>query len=526
MPVSRGRKRKKDNGRTAVQRQNAPALYPVPDDDCSCPICTGEVEDPGELVDALAADAGDLVEIEDPIEAEVMGALLLSSGELLGPEFEEALVGGLLPGLEARAGTEALALLLALGAVAEGEVHQAATAAAGRLVAAGTTRPAWAAELDEPVTVGECWHVGDPLGIASVLAGTFRRAGRSHGFLVTVDHLDCGAASEIALLDGNDLAGALDDMCAGARRDGVDLVRTSLDPADFRGRVEKALATRADHDRDELESDPGGVGLPDADTDDDGEPPYEVMATLLRSRLRTLPQPPRESTVSDHAASLPAKMLAQLVPRLGASPFDMPPGRRRRTEKLLPKRKKADGPAPIYQIKVSLRGAKPPIWRRLEVPANISLARLHRVIQAAFGWTDSHLHAFETPYGDFGIADPAIGHRAEAPVSLEQVAPAEKSKIRYTYDFGDDWEHEIVVEKILARESKTSYPRCTGGRRAAPPEDCGGIYGYAELLEVLADPDDPEHDDRLEWLGIDTAAEFDPAAFDVQEVNRRLSALR
>jgi hypothetical protein len=99
------------------------------------------------------------------------------------------------------------------------------------------------------------------------------------------------------------------------------------------------------------------------------------------------------------------------------------------------------------------------------------------------------------------------------------------SKLRYTYDFGDDWEHDILVEKVLDRNETVAYPRCTGGRRAAPPEDCGGIWGYAELVEVLNDPADPEHKDRLEWLGLDDAADFDPDRFDAEAVTQALAAL-
>jgi hypothetical protein len=175
---------------------------------------------------------------------------------------------------------------------------------------------------------------------------------------------------------------------------------------------------------------------------------------------------------------------------------------------------------------VGLRGATPPIWRRLEVPADVSLARLHRIIQVAFAWDGSHLHVFQTPYGEFGIADAELGHRAEAPVTLEQVAPTACSAIRYTYDFGDDWEHDVVVEKVLDRDSTVSYPRCTGGRRAAPPEDCGGIWGYADLAQAITDPVHPGHDDMLEWLGLSDAADFDPAEFDAQTVTQALSELR
>ena len=160
------------------------------------------------------------------------------------------------------------------------------------------------------------------------------------------------------------------------------------------------------------------------------------------------------------------------------------------------------------------------------MPADISLARLHRIIQVAFAWDGSHLHVFHTPYGEFGIADAELGHRAEAPVTLEQVAPTPRSAIRYTYDFGDDWEHDVVVEKVLDRDSTLSYPRCTGGRRAAPPEDCGGIWGYADLVQALTDPTHPGHDDMLEWLGLSDAADFDPAEFGAQTVTQALSELR
>jgi hypothetical protein len=199
---------------------------------------------------------------------------------------------------------------------------------------------------------------------------------------------------------------------------------------------------------------------------------------------------------------------------------------RARPAKLAAKRKKAAGPAPVYQLKVSLRGAKPPIWRRLLVPADISLARLHATILAAFGWHGGHMHVFETAYGDFGGADRELGHRADVAVTLEQVAPQVKDKIRYTYDFGDDWVHDIVVEKVLDPDPSTAYPRCTGGKRAAPPDDCGGIWGYEELVEVLADPAHPQHEERLQWLGLAEASQFTPDAFDVETVNCRLGALR
>ena len=111
-------------------------------------------------------------------------------------------------------------------------------------------------------------------------------------------------------------------------------------------------------------------------------------------------------------------------------------------------------------------------------------------------------------------------------MTLEQVAPGVKDKVRYTYDLGDNWEHDIVAEKVLAPDPAMAHPRCTGGKRAAPPDDCGGIWDYEELVEVLADPAHPEHEERLEWLGMADASEFAPEAFDVEAVNEGLKALR
>ena len=251
----------------------------------------------------------------------------------------------------------------------------------------------------------------------------------------------------------------------------------------------------------------------------------------MRARMDALPMPSKPAAPhGDEDADRVRLAALQTLAQLKGDPFGArtPSATRgRRAVPALPaKRNKSGRPAPIYQIKVGLRGATPPIWRRLEVPADISLARLHDVIQIAFGWDDSHLHVFETPYGSFGAAGTDLGYRAETPVTLEQVAPAVNSKLSYTYDFGDDWQHDIRVEKVLDRNAAAGYPRCTGGRRAAPPEDCGGIWGYAELVEVLQDPADQEHEDRLEWLGLEAAAEFDPDRFDAATVTRALSFAR
>ncbi|MEU8683471.1 plasmid pRiA4b ORF-3 family protein [Streptomyces sp. NPDC048611] len=179
----------------------------------------------------------------------------------------------------------------------------------------------------------------------------------------------------------------------------------------------------------------------------------------------------------------------------------------------------------VHKIKVTLSGSKPPIWRRLEVPSGITLQQLHHVIQAAFGWEDYHMWAFGTPQGRYGIADPELGIRSAASKRLNEAVPHTGDRLGYTYDFGDDWEHDILIEEIAEPEPDTAYPRCLAGRRAGPPEDCGGIEGYEYLIEILADPAHEEHEDRLEWLGLDSADQFDPAAFDTAEVNPALSDL-
>ncbi|MFD9430881.1 plasmid pRiA4b ORF-3 family protein [Streptomyces sp. NPDC060002] len=178
-----------------------------------------------------------------------------------------------------------------------------------------------------------------------------------------------------------------------------------------------------------------------------------------------------------------------------------------------------------HKIKITLRDSRPPIWRRLEVPSGTTLRELHDVIQAAFGWEDYHMWAFESGRDRYGVTDRDLGIRNAASERLGQVAPHTGDRLRYTYDFGDGWEHDILIEDVTAPAAGTAYPRCLTGRRACPPEDCGGIWGYAYLIEILADPRHEEHEDRLEWLGLDSADQFDPAAFEAAQVNSALSAL-
>ncbi len=178
----------------------------------------------------------------------------------------------------------------------------------------------------------------------------------------------------------------------------------------------------------------------------------------------------------------------------------------------------------IHQLKVTLYDSKPPIWRRVQVPSDITLSKLHTILQVVMGWTDSHLHQFIVGTTYYGIPDPDSDRdvKSEPRAKLNQIAPQENAKFTYEYDFGDDWLHDIVVEKILPAVEGRHYPVCLKGKRACPPEDCGGVWGYASFLEAIRDPSHPEHDDMLEWAGGD----FDPEAFDVETVNRQLARLR
>ena len=184
----------------------------------------------------------------------------------------------------------------------------------------------------------------------------------------------------------------------------------------------------------------------------------------------------------------------------------------------------------VYQLKVTLRDSKPPIWRRIQVPGDITLHRLHQILQVAMGWHDSHLHQFivgDTYYGEpdpdtnaLGIFDMEV--KSEGRARLMNVAPADGSRFVYEYDFGDSWEHLVVVEKILPPEAGVHYPRCLAGKRACPPEDCGGIWGYSELLEILHDPAHPDYAEMKEWIEPD----FNSEVFSVEAINQTLSHLR
>jgi hypothetical protein len=177
----------------------------------------------------------------------------------------------------------------------------------------------------------------------------------------------------------------------------------------------------------------------------------------------------------------------------------------------------------IVQIKVKLLGVtKPPLWRRLQLRADARLDQLHEILQAALGWENHHLHVFSFGDEEFGIPDRELGFSDERQVTLGELIDL-GARFRYTYDFGDDWEHEIVVDDLLDADPDTHYPVPVAAKGACPPEDCGGSWGYANLKEILADPNHDEHQDMLEWLSLDNASEFDAAAVTTEDIDHELA---
>lgn len=168
---------------------------------------------------------------------------------------------------------------------------------------------------------------------------------------------------------------------------------------------------------------------------------------------------------------------------------------------------------------------EPAVWRRLQAGASISLERLHTVIQKAMGWQGAHLYEFEVRNRRYGVPEPEELEYEVEPVwkiTLREAAPAEGASFKYVYDLGDGWTHEILVERIETPDKPFRHPVCLDGAHRCPPEDCGGPGGYEDLLAAIRDPRHPEHKEMARWAG----RKFDPEAFDLAAVNRKLRLLK
>jgi hypothetical protein len=175
------------------------------------------------------------------------------------------------------------------------------------------------------------------------------------------------------------------------------------------------------------------------------------------------------------------------------------------------------------QFHVALDHIEPRIWRRIQVPDSYSLGQLHQVIQIVMGWHDSHLHEFQFKGNRYGEADPESeeGVLDEHAVRLRDLKLSVGERMDYCYDFGDNWQHRVVLGAILAAVPKAPSPTCLSGERRCPPEDVGGVDGYADFLEAIGDPEHEDHDAMLTWAG----EHFNPEAFSVTEVNQSLRRL-
>jgi hypothetical protein len=181
--------------------------------------------------------------------------------------------------------------------------------------------------------------------------------------------------------------------------------------------------------------------------------------------------------------------------------------------------------SPIYELKIKLTGIDPSIWRRIQVSSSLKLCCLHSAFQVAMGWTDSHLHQFDKDGKSWGVPEwdefEEFDLIDESKTHLGKVLRLEGESVTYLYDFGDNWQHEVVLEKIQRVEAALPHPVCLGGERRCPPEDVGGVHGYQEFLEVILDPKHEQYEQLVRWAGGHFHDEFHP-----KTVNAKLSRMR
>jgi len=177
-------------------------------------------------------------------------------------------------------------------------------------------------------------------------------------------------------------------------------------------------------------------------------------------------------------------------------------------------------PSNVYRVKITLRDSRPPIWRRLLLDPGMTLNKLHQAIQVSFGWTQTHLWEFQSGRERIGVPDEEFADDIQSAkrVKVGHVLDKPGQSLCYTYDMGDDWEHDIKLQEVQPNEPGMKLPLCLEGARACPPEDCGGVGGYEELIEALKDTKHARHNELKKWLD----RPFDPEAFDLDETNRTL----
>jgi hypothetical protein len=366
---------------------------------------------------------------------------------------------------------DALALLRACAVIVDPSVRSGARAAADDLAAAGVVDKPWARAIGSPTPV-RAWRYGDLFGSQESVCVMFDYAHREHVAAVLIDHRLGGGVKDVWLSDGR-------------------AART------LRSTMGEAMAGEA------------SCYIDDIDLAEAG--------TVLRAALAESVCPEQPDQVQDVAAYLPLlRARVELLPEPVLAPV---PGHLAAVE---------DGarraPRGVLRLKVALKGTKPPVWRRLEVPSDITLERLHETIQVAFGWSGELPHRYSWP----SSAGPSrhVDPDRESTLPLGGVAGFEGDRLGYRYgDGADGWDHVITVEELHRAGGEGvsgedhEHPRCTGGRRRTPPEGCGGPQGFTRLLAALADPESADHPASARHVGLD----FDPAVFDRSAVNLALA---
>lgn len=192
-------------------------------------------------------------------------------------------------------------------------------------------------------------------------------------------------------------------------------------------------------------------------------------------------------------------------------------------------------PERVARIRIELRGTRPRVWRRVEVPLSYTLLSLHSVVQAAFEWYGGHLWEFEIGgeqysdplFGDFVEPDPFGWSASDADkLSLQGIVDLGIKKFNYTYDFGDDWRHILTILRVIDAKPATSYPTLVAGSCRSPIDDCGGVWGFYDIADAASDPDHPMRGEYEEWLGTDYLESFDLKDFDSERIRRRVEMVR
>jgi pRiA4b ORF-3-like protein len=532
---------------------------------------------PAEVFDELVAAFAAVADSTDTLDAELATSGVLGMWWSAGPAGIES-IGPAVVEHAARVGDRnALALLTGLADMATGELADVAAAAAGELAAAGVAAPAWAESIGKAVP-GECWRWGDVFGDLETVFCRFDGPMGAHATCVLINRAGSGAFAEDAWVVTDPEQALAEVRATISESEDAELLRihpveqaearrlvkigfraTDIMPdppvtetlADFRALVlartrllpeSDAPAELTAQEQEQLVRefvadtglDPDGAARRCAEryveycSEDDTGDPSRISAVLADNFLMDMAEtalgPAEIEAMPDTVIAynrwaagrrgLSEQAVEALMTAVECSAAEFREGDFDWIELPSPR-------SDSYVVRVDLDGAKPPIWRRLRVPGTLTLGELHDVLQVAFDWDDSHLHTFAA--GALTAGDPddvAEFDLDETEVAISQVAPNPGAKLEYVYDHGDNWTHSIKVEKVEPGEADDPIA-CLDGRRAAPMEDSGGVWGWSERVKAATDPEHPEHCTALDWFD---GRVPDLEAFDPKEIDAALRA--